>query len=781
MFFSALAKAEAFRQFSRYLIVGGTGFLIDAIGMEVFLKLGLHIMEARACSMTLAMVAAYFLHRAFTFRGSAAAAAPVSQRQFGLYVLCQLTAAAFNYGVFATVLYFIMPQPPGFSARMFSLCAGVGVGLFFNFTLLRYVVFSGGEKKFLEDIKKLKAFVLLHKRLWVWGALIFSFFVISLEWYLAVSVFSNIRMPLEMHETDIWMRMVQVRHWMNGAGFFNHEVVGTNAPFGGVDSHWTRPMDFLIYLFSHLVPHARDASIDFRLLLAGTWLPLCLFGVAIAFLSAAGMRLFNSGHVLLIVALLFCLNPIASNYFSPGNVDHHGLLIMLWCGVLFCIARPLTPVTSIVAGTLLGLMVWVGIESLVIMSLTFGALGLYIAYSRPPEMPLLARMAWMTALTATFGICFEIPADKIFNTVIYDNISIVYLTVLYAVAIGASVLAAAFIYKPNMSLEWRIAVAAVVFLFAAGAVIYLYPAILKGPLVDTTDIIRNHFVKSINEVRPLLKGGFKNVLVRLYLPIIAIALLLGALSRGSVKEDKRRFAAILLMLLPPIISLVFYQMRWNYYLQPVAILAIAIFLPAVAVRARGKTFGWLRYLPRHGRPHFWIWALFLLLSLTFLAMPVGKKRDSYVSTCAIHIFQAIQSGSLEKALGPDNLVLLVHPNFAGEVQFFTPYRVLAGNYHREGEGMLDWKKAYSAHKRSQTWRIIKKRKIDAIYICPSDINKRSWMSKLKPGSSTPSWMKEVTGIEYLPELSARMKKTQDSEKKNKDDRYDMPLLYKIRR
>ena len=124
--------------FLRYLLVGGLGFLVDAGVLEFLVRMDVSVYAARAFSMTFAIGCTYLLHRHYTFTDSKAPKR--TEAQLAAFVACQLFAAAVNYGVFCLLLA-LLPQPPGFFARMFALCWGVGAGLAVNFALLRTLVF----------------------------------------------------------------------------------------------------------------------------------------------------------------------------------------------------------------------------------------------------------------------------------------------------------------------------------------------------------------------------------------------------------------------------------------------------------------------------------------------------------------------------------------------------------------------------------------------------------------------------------------------------------------
>src|SRR5690606_31245144 len=130
---------------------------------------------------------------------------------------------------------------------------------------------------------------------------------------------------LGMHDPDIWMRLNQARQWISGeTSFFDHRVLRTNAPFGGIETPWTRPLDALIYLSYVAVPSLWPETT--RLLLAAVWLPILIgFGAMVLLCEAALLRL-RHVYVLFSFFMLILVTSFFKDDFKPLQVDHHGLL-----------------------------------------------------------------------------------------------------------------------------------------------------------------------------------------------------------------------------------------------------------------------------------------------------------------------------------------------------------------------------------------------------------------------------------------------------------------------
>lgn len=137
--FQSLARAMIASRFLRFCVVGGFGFAID---VSVFFLLhdlaGVSPYVARAASIATAMTGTWFGNRTLTFREHAASGARGMFREWLTFAGANTAGNLLNYATFAALIGF---APAPFNYRYFALAAGTAVGLVFNFTLSRRVVF----------------------------------------------------------------------------------------------------------------------------------------------------------------------------------------------------------------------------------------------------------------------------------------------------------------------------------------------------------------------------------------------------------------------------------------------------------------------------------------------------------------------------------------------------------------------------------------------------------------------------------------------------------------
>lgn len=139
----SLTRALLASRFLRFGIVGAGGFVIDTSIFFVLHDLaGLSPYVARAFSILIAMSGTWFGNRTLTFREHAATGGRAILREWLTFAAANAIGNLSNYLMFSALITFASPP---FNYRYFALVAGTAVGLVFNFTLSKRVVFRAGS------------------------------------------------------------------------------------------------------------------------------------------------------------------------------------------------------------------------------------------------------------------------------------------------------------------------------------------------------------------------------------------------------------------------------------------------------------------------------------------------------------------------------------------------------------------------------------------------------------------------------------------------------------
>ena len=131
-------------QFLRFAVVGAAGFVVDE-GVLALMRnlLGMDPFTGRAISILSAMTFTWWGNRTLTFRSHAARGAAAGFGEWLRFVAANSVGALVNYGSYAGLLRF---APAPLNNAYLATAIGVGIGLIFNFTLSRTLVFRAHEQ-----------------------------------------------------------------------------------------------------------------------------------------------------------------------------------------------------------------------------------------------------------------------------------------------------------------------------------------------------------------------------------------------------------------------------------------------------------------------------------------------------------------------------------------------------------------------------------------------------------------------------------------------------------
>lgn len=127
------------RQVGWFLIVGGTGFLIDAGGLLLLNgALGVHPLVSRIPSFVCAMLVTFMLNRHFTFQAKDLCV----KKSFAKYVSAVGISQGINFLIYTACIY---AHSVFFEMPVFALIISSGISMFISFSLSRFWVFKGGK------------------------------------------------------------------------------------------------------------------------------------------------------------------------------------------------------------------------------------------------------------------------------------------------------------------------------------------------------------------------------------------------------------------------------------------------------------------------------------------------------------------------------------------------------------------------------------------------------------------------------------------------------------
>ncbi|KPQ18112.1 MAG: hypothetical protein HLUCCO18_01865 [Rhodobacteraceae bacterium HLUCCO18] len=351
-------------------------------------------------------------------------------------------------------------------------------------------------------------------------------------------------------DNDSIMRLLSVRDWLNGQGWFdmsNDRVL----PPEGLSLHWSRYVDLgiagVIGGLSLFMSHDKAEALSLIM-----W-PGLLMVCFLALTMVMTRRLFGpqAAAVAIIGVVLWRLT--GSNYFGPMQIDHHGLQILLLAIVVFTLVIDGDALRrGITGGAAAALSLAVGLENLLPIAMAGVVLALLavIAADRPARLQLQAFGLSLFAIALPLHLGQTSPGE--WTLARCDELGppilgLVGLAALAAMAIG---IVAARVPGPGV----RIGASAGVAIIAAAGAVWIMQACPNFPYSNLPDPIREMIGVWIVEARPAQtfiftanRVAFSHILPAFATTFAATAVALWRWRTGAAGVNETRAAAILLV------------------------------------------------------------------------------------------------------------------------------------------------------------------------------------------------------------------------------------------
>lgn len=274
-------------------------------------------------------------------------------------------------------------------------------------------------------------------------------------------------------DTDSAMRLVQVRDLRAGQGWFDTVQHRMNTPYG-LAMHWSRLVDAPLALLSLISEHVALIA----------W-PLALFAALLLLLArlAANLGVSLGGRpaiALVLILTLFC--PELYAIFTPGNIDHHGLQLVLMLGALVGVVERRPRLTAVAVALSLG----VGLEAL-----PYGLVA--IGFSLTDREG--ARRFGLTLAGTALVLLAATTADPYRLTPVCDTYSLFYALLLACGGLGAAAISLLPRHRAAALIGLALALVAIAAL--------LNPACFAGPYGGLDERMQTLFFARINEAHPV--------------------------------------------------------------------------------------------------------------------------------------------------------------------------------------------------------------------------------------------------------------------------------------
>lgn len=550
----------------------------------------------------------------------------------------------------------------------------------------------------------------------------------------AVRTWPEVGTLLYLTDNDDLMRLVQVRDWLGGQGWFDTRQYRILPP-EGIPMHWSRYVDAGIALvlvpLSWLVPMPQA-----ELLTLVVW-PSLLACLMVLVIGHGTNRLF--GPLAAIGALVVFLTwGKLRGEFTPPRIDHHNVQMLCATAVLFLALLPgRERLRGALAGVITALSLAVGLEMLPVLALVPGYVALRHAFDQPGADRWLLGYGPVLAVAAPLLMAGQAASWTAMHCDVLAP-PVLLLSAIGIVATLVPVLAARPLRGPLLRIG---AMAAIV-----GAGLWLsrplFSSCLAGPYADIPPDVRALIESRIIEALSVseLIAVLPDLAIRSLLPPLVILILAaGAAAALWSRLDPVQRSALALAFLVAFAGLAVSLLQ---------IRATTLMVPALPLMGGflGYAFG---QIPRAS---FWrLPALLVLAATTPTAVEeaVPWMVDRYTPKLATVNPASAPALALGSCRSPDAMAeLLSLPpstlfstlNLGTTILAFTPHSVASAPYHRSPEAF--WNGIAAPESEANMQSALLRSGADYLVLCAGEAAKPYAAQLLK--GDLPDWLTDAS-------------------------------------
>jgi hypothetical protein len=532
-------------------------------------------------------------------------------------------------------------------------------------------------------------------------------------------------------DTDDAMRLLQVREFLGGHGWFDLHEPRLGPPLG-YDSHWSRLIDAGLaglFLVFHMFADAASAERLMRVVWPMLWLvPTILGMLAIAWRFAG-----RDGGL---IGLLFAVVGLpAFQQFLPGRIDHHNVQIALAVLVLAAtVWSDRLRWAASAAGALSGLALAIGLENLVFIVLCGAAFALRYVADRAAGAGLV-RYGVTLALGAAAALLVSVPPAH-WGVAVCDTIAINWAAP--AVAAGALLALGAWALPADRMVAraaWVAAVAAT----SAAIFVMVEPRCLGGPYAMMDPGLRAIWFDHVSEMQPIWKIARSSPAIAAAVVVLPLVSLLATLLLVRERE-LRRHPGFLIAVAALVVACML-----TATVAKMCMYAMWLGMPLVAA-ACVRLFAWPRLANIVLRTMLALLLTPALLSAGALAIaeaagsPAVDEHDGRVLGGCFKI----TSYAPLAALPPG--IVATEIDLGSFVLASTPHSVLGAPYHRLAEGIVAAHQAFALPP-ERAHALFERLHVDYVVTCSdrappglSAAERRVGLWAALHAGSVPSWL-----------------------------------------
>lgn len=552
---------------------------------------------------------------------------------------------------------------------------------------------------------------------------------------LIISGWNHIRLGVGW-DPDDQLRLVQLRDFLHGQGWFDNRQYRLNPP-DGAPMHWSRlielPLAAIVLLCAPLFGQATAEII------ASSAVPLCVFGIIIYLLARIAAHL--GGQVAgVAAAIIAALSAPLVMQMRPMRIDHHGWQIAMAALALACVFHNNARKAGLVMGLALSVWLHISLEGAPMSVAFFLFLG--AQWLIHPEES--RRLFWtiMSFAASSLVLFVGTQAQGLGAAIYCDTVSSQHVWAIMAAA--AIMLPAIRIAPQHMLLRGAILLAAG---GAAMAVIALQaPQCLSGAFGTLDPLVREYWYIYVNEGLPVWRQDLDAAAMLLAGPVVGFASGLYLLVTASRPERSKLVILVFFTAYATLLSFLVFRtvaVASAYAAVPAAVLVARLFAryrqEDVAVR----------------RIAYVVFILFLIVPSSGVnaildLRPEKKTAQERRTGASLALCESARSVSALDALPKGRFVAPF--DMAPMILARTKHSVLASSHHRNERAMHDHIQIFRSDP-DEAHKLMQARKINYLAVCVDEEELANYKRKDPTGlwgqmskGDVPAWLEPLPVI-----------------------------------
>lgn len=511
---------------------------------------------------------------------------------------------------------------------------------------------------------------------------------VALYWLATAGAVALISLPkakdLIGRDNDDVMRLVEIRDWFGGQGWFDlmQYRVGLS---GGTLMHWSRfidaPIGGLIKLFSLFMPVELAEGVA-----ASVW-PLLLIGPLLLAIGFAGRRMGGKVdgprimHLALGLGALFALTCVK---FRPGALDHHNVQLVLAIGIAALLADRRGGVLGhAAAGVATALAIAIGAETVPFVAVVCFCVGARWIWQGVAFAAGARAFGASLALAITAAFFATVPPGA-YAAVTCDNLSLGFFSLS---ALGGAGLFGLACFPARVTMAVRFAASVILGAAIAAAAMIIAPQCLGSPLANLDPMLVDLWLSHVTEARSIeAQMQLLPETVAGFYAVGLVAIILCAVRIWSGNQRGLHFLFLVLITATWAVSLV--QIRGSLFANLMSIPPLALLIGDLQKKARENPKSLFINLG------FVLATLASVPAVWGLSGVVWKNGIASASTDVLsmdNVQADDECGDAHDMAALRNLppgTIAAPSNRGAGILRFTQHRVLSAPYHRNQGGML---------------------------------------------------------------------------------------------